>query len=391
MKSAIKKILSLSLCALMLMSALAACNSSGSNDSGANDSDQQTTPNTQDEANTNENEGENESETPDAVTVEHAMGTTEVPFSPERVCILDSSGMDMMVALGLTDYVTCVQQPKGYASYLTDYYTSDTIIKLESTSGGGGKGKGEVAEDADPYAVYKTIDADLIIGDIDSLDEEAYNICSQIAPTIVLGYTIDNPDGVYAGAKENARKIASIWGKEDELDAMLEKYDEIYEDLGEALNGKTGIVMTSTSSSNLMGIAANDGWETDSEKLEYERSVRILFDLGMKLYSNDTPEEVVEASFYNKRDEDPVLRIEKNKVIAAWIEETNPDYLIDVDRYYTSLEEAAADGYAMTDLEGLTLVQEGRLCMMSYDGRIGSNGLYGLMIQMDELAAFFLD
>lgn len=323
------------------------------------------------------------------VTVEHAMGTTEVPASPERVCVLDSSGMDIMLALGLTDYVTCVQQPKGYASYLADYYTSDTIIKLESTKGGGGKGRGEVEEGADPYEVYYTIDADLIIGDIDTVDEDLYALLSQIAPTIITGYTIDNEDGVYAGAVENARMIASIWGVEDEVDAICEKYDPIYEQLGEALSGKTAIVMTSTSDSNVLGIAVNDGWEDVSEKLECERSVRILYDLGMDLLSNDIPEEVAEASVYERGEEEDT-RAAKNEVIAAWVEEQNPEYLIDVDRYYTSLEDAAADGNALTNLENLTVTQNGNLCMLSYDGRIGSNGLYGLMIQMDELQAFFL-
>lgn len=356
MKTPFKKIFPLSLCALMVFPTLPIYGAEGS----------------------------------ESVTIEHAMGTTEVPYSPERVCVLDSSGMDIMVALELTDYVTCVQQPKGYASYLADYYNSDTVIKLESTKGGGGKGRGEVDENADPYEVYYTIDADLIIGDIDTVDEDLYGLLSQIAPTIITGYTIDNEDGVYAGAVENARMIASIWGVEEKVDAICEKYDPVYEQLGEALNGKTGIVTTSTADSNILGVAVNDGWEDDSEKLECERSVRILYDLGMNLLSNDVPEEVAEASVYNRQEEADV-RAEKNKVIAAWIEETNPEYLIDVDRYYTSLEEAAADGNALTDLEDLTVTKNGNLCMLSYDGRIGSNGLYGLTIQMDELQAFFLD
>lgn len=387
MKSNIRKILSLSLCAFMLFSALAACSSGGLKDSGANDAENQ--PDINSNSENQENENENVGGVPETVTIEHALGTTEVPYSPKRVCVLDSSGMDIMLTLGLTDYVTCVQQPKGYASYLTDYYTSDTIIKLESTSGGGGKDKGEVEEGADPYEVYYTIDADLIIGDVDSMNEELYGILSQIAPTIVTGYTIDHEDGVYAGAVENARMIASIWGVENRVDEICEKYDAIYEALSAALNGKTGIVMTSTSESGVLGVAANDGWESDNEKLECERSVRILFDLGMDMISNDMPAEVAEASEYT-RGEEADTRTAKNAVIAAWIEEKNPDYLIDVDRYYTSLEEAAANGHALTVLEGLTAAQDGRLCMLSYDGRIGSNGLYGLMIQMDELSAFFL-
>lgn len=413
MKSIMKKIFSFSLCAVLILSALTACGSSNdSSDSGSDDTEAQV-------ANGNDTQDETEgTETPETVTVEHAFGTTEVPFSPERVCVLDSSGMDIMLALGLTDNVVSVQQPKGYPSYLSEYYTSDTIIKLEREGAGGyagnkknkgnkdgssegsseGHGKGnseessaeEETEATDPYEVYYTIDADLIIGDVELVNEELYEILSQIAPTVVLGYTIDNEDGVYAGAKENARMLASIWGVEDELEAKLAEYDAIYEQLGEKLNGVNAIVLTSTSDSNVLGIAPNDGWADDTEKLEYERSVRILFDLGMNLYSNDAPQEVVDASVY-ERGEEADTRSAKNQVIAKWIEETAPEYLFIVDRNYKTLEEATADGFEFTDLVNLPVYTEGNTYLMSYDGRIGSNGLYGLFIEMDELKAIFLD
>lgn len=396
MKSNRKRILALAMCALMLLAVLTACgadSSSASGDGAQDQTDANVETGTENQPSAAE-DGEtqpagDEAETPASVTIEHAYGTTEVPFSPERVCVLDSSGMDIMMTLGLTDYVTCVQQPKGYASYLTDYYTSDTIIKLESTSGGGGKGRGEVEEGADPYEVYYTIDADLIIGDIDSVSEELYGILSQIAPTVVTKYSIDHPDGVYAGTLENARMIAAIWGVEDRVDEIQAQYDPIYAALGEAVQGKTGVIMTSTADSNVLNVSANDGWESDAEKLEHERSVRVLFDLGMELYSNDIPEEVAEASVYS-RGEEPEVRAEKNKVLSAWVEQVNPEYLILVDRYYTSLEDAAADGFTFDDLTGLTVVQNGGLCMLSYDGRVGSNGLHGLLMELDELQAFFL-
>lgn len=34
--------------------------------------------------------------------------------------------------------------------------------------------------------------------------------------------------------------------------------------------------------------------------------------------------------------------------------------------------------------------QEGKMFMLSYDGRIGASGLQGMMIQLNELAEIFL-
>ena len=68
----------------------------------------------------------------------------------------------------------------------------------------------------------------------------------------------------------------------------------------------------------------------------------------------------------------------------------DPEYILIVDRNFTSVEEAEAEGYAYAELAGLKQYQEGKMFMLSYDGRIGASGLQGMMIQLNELAEIFL-
>lgn len=325
-------------------------------------------------------------EAPDSITVEHALGTTEVPYCPQRICVLDSNAMDYIHELGLSEYVASVQSPKGIPSYLEEYYNSDSIIRLERA----GSDERDGEETADPYESYYSIDADLIIGSADTVDEELYAVLSEIAPTIVTNFAIDHEDGMYAGVVANARMIASIWGMEKELDDMLVEYDALYQELSEAMNGATCVMMNSTLDSNRIQVVSNDDYESDKEKLECERSGRLIFDLGMVMYSNDAPDEVVQASTYD-RNTDEASQSAKNQVIANWIDEVNPDYVLIVDRNFNSIEEAEAEGYAYAELAELSVFKEGKVHMLSYDGRIGVSGLHGMFIQLNELKDIFLN
>lgn len=378
-----KKFLALLLCIAMMMCALAGC---GSNDNAADGAENETPNDSAVTENNAEDEGNGDAQdaAPTSITIEHARGTTEVPYQPERVCVLDSNVMDFMMALELTEYVTCVQSPKGVPAYLEEFYNSDTIILLERPES---DERNETP--ADPYESYYSIDADLIIGSADSVDEELYAVLSQIAPTIVTKFAIDHEDGMYAGVKDNARMIASIWGAEAKLDEITADYDAIYQDLHEALEGVSVIMVNSTMDSNRIQIVSNDDFENDSEKQEAERSGRILLDLGMVMYSNDAPEEVLQASIY-ERNSDEATQLAKNQVIAGWIDEMNPDYVLMVDRNFSSIEEAKEAGYEVVALTGTAAYQEGKIHMLSYEGKTGASGLYGTFIQLDELADIFL-
>lgn len=125
-------------------------------------------------------------------------------------------------------------------------------------------------------------------------------------------------------------------------------------------------------------------------KKEMEKDGLILQELGMNLISNEAPEEVVTASVYEKNSEADV-QTAKNQVITAWVEETNPDYVVLIDRSFASIEEAKEEGYSCAELEGLTVYKEGRICQLSSDVNNGVGGLTATLMQLDALKAFFLE
>lgn len=386
-----KKLISMLLVAVMAFGLVACSNTAPKTDGQTNENNVNAVQNDNSQT---DNTANSVNETPSTITVEHAFGTTEVPYNPDRVCVLDSNAMDFIHVLDLGDYVASAQSPKGIPAYLEEYYNSESIIvleRMESSSKNKGNSDTKSSEETvDPYEGYYTIDADLIIGSADTVDAELYEVLSQIAPTVVTNFAIDHEEGMYAGVKANAHMIASIWGVESKLDELLAKYDAIYQELDEKLEGVSVVMVNSTMDSNRIQIVSNDDFSDSGEKLEAERSGRMLLDLGMIMYSNDAPEEVIEASKYD-RNSDETAQLAKNEVIAEWIEQQNADYVLLVDRNFDSIEEGIQEGYEITALTGLSAYKEGKLFSLSYEGKTGSSGLYGTFIQLDELNAIFLD
>ena len=197
-------------------------------------------------------------ETADSVVVNTVYGEVEVPYAPERICVLDLSMMDIIDALGIGDKVVVLQWHKHYPSYLEEYYNSETIISL--TNGNNGHdGAAETAEDenADPYEMYYSIDADIIIGTTEKITEDLYAVLSQIAPTVVLDPAMESSENLYLAVRENAETIASIWGLESELETELTSYDDIYAQLADAVNGKSYVMTNGNTDLGLLQIGSD--------------------------------------------------------------------------------------------------------------------------------------
>lgn len=196
-------------------------------------------------------------ETADSVVVNTVYGEVEVPYAPERICVLDLSMMDIIDALGIGDKVVVLQWHKHYPSYLEEYYNSETIISLTNGNNGHG-GAAETAEDenADPYEMYYSIDADIIIGTTEKITEDLYAVLSQIAPTVVLDPAMESSENLYLAVRENAETIASIWGLESELETELTSYDDIYAQLADAVNGKSYVMTNGNTDLGLLQIGS---------------------------------------------------------------------------------------------------------------------------------------
>lgn len=186
-----------------------------------------------------------EEETAEFVTIQSYNGSKElvdleVSFDPQRIAILDMASLDIIDALGLGERV--VGSASTSIEYLLDYVPSDSngIANLGTIK------NADLVEVAacEPDVIF-------IGGRLSSI----YDDLSAIAPVIYL--SVDSESGVAAGTAENARTIASIFGKEAEIDAMFTDFDSRIAAIRERFQGKNAIVgMYSGSNYNVVG---NDG------------------------------------------------------------------------------------------------------------------------------------
>lgn len=227
-----KRLITLMLAGAMALS-LAACGSQGTDHTAAAAGAQ--TGNT-------EESGSNTSE-PETVTVTslNANGEEtelEVPYRPERVAILDMASLDIIDSLGEGERV--VGSADTSLDYLQEYVTNDEIEKL-----------GTIKE-ADLEAVM-ACEPDVIF--IGGRLASVYDDLSAIAPVVYLA--TDTEKGVVESVRDNASTIASIFGKEEEVDSLMAGFDERISELASFAEGKTAIVGMCTSGGfNILG---NDG------------------------------------------------------------------------------------------------------------------------------------
>lgn len=180
---------------------------------------------------------------PESVTIKAFNGAkelvdVEVPFDPQRIAILELASLDILDELGVGDRVV------GTASisldYLQSYVTNDSIVNL-----------GNIKE-ADMEAVM-ACEPDIIF--IGGRLSKSYDALCEIAPVVFLA--TDAEKGVVESTRENAMTIASIFGLEDHVEALMADFDSRIDALKAFAEGKTAIVgMTTSGSFNVLG---NDG------------------------------------------------------------------------------------------------------------------------------------
>lgn len=159
-----------------------------------------------------------------ARTVEHAMGTTEVPDAPERVVILTNEGTEALLALGVT--------PVGAVrSWLGEPWYDHIAAEMEGVTVVG-------TEHAPNLEVIAALRPDLIIGN-KMRQEEIYSQLSAIAPT-VFSTTLRGD------WQENLEFYARALGREEEGRALLDAFDartrSIAERLGDRVDEEISLV-----------------------------------------------------------------------------------------------------------------------------------------------------
>lgn len=225
---------------------------------------------------------------PEIITISTLNGNREtmelaVPYDPQRIAVLDMASLDILDRLGVGDRV--VGSATTALDYLQAYVTNEEIANL-----------GTIKE-ADLEAVMASEPDVIFIGGRLSA---SYDALSEIAPVIYLA--TDAEIGVVESVRQNATTIASLFGLEAEVDALMADFDARIAALAAFAEGQNAIVGLCTSGSfNVLG---SDG-----------RCSMISVEIG----------------FDNLGDGD-VTSTHGNESSFELIVELNPDYIFVLDR-----------------------------------------------------------
>lgn len=167
-----------------------------------------------------------------------AATQVEVPFNPQRIAILDMAALDILDALNLGDRV--IGMASTTLPYLNTYSSNKSLANL-----------GTIKE-ADLEAVMAS-EPDIIF--IGGRLSASYDVLSQIAPVVQLA--VDRNLGVVESVRQNATTIASIFGKEGEVEALMAAFDQRITALEDFAQDKNAVIGLCTSGGfNVLG---NDG------------------------------------------------------------------------------------------------------------------------------------
>jgi iron complex transport system substrate-binding protein len=161
---------------------------------------------------------ESAAEEPSTRTVEHAMGTAEVPVDPQRVVVLDTGELDDTLALGVKPVgAVRIDVSTDFLSYLGDQTEGIEMV-------------GTISEPN--LEKIAALEPDLILSST-VRHEAIYDQLDAIAPTVLapdLGDTW----------KDNFRLYADALNKPDQAEQMLADFEERAAALGERIGtGKT--------------------------------------------------------------------------------------------------------------------------------------------------------
>lgn len=191
--------------------------------------------------NTKTNDNGGSSESPETITIQaldanSEMAEIEVPYNPKRIAILDMPALDIVDALGVGERI--VGSAKVTIDYLTDYNPDDADLSIMNLG---------TIKTADLEKVA-ACNPDIIF--IGGRLASVYADLEKIAPVVYLG--VDYEKGIMESTKDNAKTIASIFGKEAVVDAMFTNFQPRIDALNAVLKDKN--VLLGMYNSNALGL-----------------------------------------------------------------------------------------------------------------------------------------
>lgn len=159
------------------------------------------------------------------IVIKHTKGEVSLKEKPQKVFVFDMASLDTLTALG----VEVAGVPGGSKPDYLSEYEGDGVEKI-----------GTLFEP--DYEAINAGEPDLII--VGGRSSAKYEDLAKIAPTIDL--TVD-ATRFHENAKENVRKLATIFDKKAEADTLIARFDETNAALkAEAANAGKGVLVLTT-------------------------------------------------------------------------------------------------------------------------------------------------
>lgn len=339
-----KKLTALMMMGVMAVS-VAACGGSGqaASDQMVSGSVQQETESVAGEA-----EDTGTAEKPETVTIQSLNANKEmidfkVPYDAERIAVMDMASLDILDSLGLGDRVVGVSDTS--LDYLQEYVTNDAVAKL-----------GTIKE-ADLEAVMASEPDVIFIG---GRLASSYDALSEIAPVVYLA--TDPELGVVESVRQNTAKIASMFGAEDGVDALMQGFDERIAALAAFSEGKNAIIGMVTSGG--FHVLGNDGRLSLIGKEVGFTNIGVDVDLETSTHGN-------EASF-------------------EFVVEKNPDYIFVMDRDAAIATEGARLAQEIMEnelIKGTDAYQNGTIVYLEHPAvwYTAEGGVHALHLMLEDL------
>lgn len=244
-KTSVRRLL---LVAAPLLVAIAAC---GGDDDGAATTPPPTTPAPTTAATSTSAAGEPSAAYP--VTVEHAHGSTTIEAAPQRIVTLGYNDQDFLLAFGVVPLA--VTDWYGDYEYGTWPWAQDELGSGTPEVLNRGAFTGEANFN---YEAITKLDPDLILALYVDVDDNAYDLLSAIAPTVVR--TADHPDfGMPWQA--TTRLVGEVLARPDAAEALIADVDQLFADAAAAhpeFAGKSAAVLEFNEPGSTFVRSAND-------------------------------------------------------------------------------------------------------------------------------------
>jgi iron complex transport system substrate-binding protein len=184
--------------------------------------------------------------------VQHALGETCIPISPQRIVVLDEfSLLDNLSALGI--------KPVGYASCPL-CVSSDALSKFIA-------GVPDVGTlEAPSLEKILNLKPDLILGQ--DWQKQSYPLLSKIAPTVIT----EDPETI--GFKKCLEYLAEILDRSDRVEGILAEYDKQIQKFQQRLGEKL-----QTETVSVVGISGDSFY---ANKLESRIYGQVMLDAGIQ-------------------------------------------------------------------------------------------------------------